>query len=321
MNAKVVICHYEHPRVDQEREILEAAGFEVLAHRVPTEDDISGLVADADALIVQHNKVGPRVIDAMRRCRIIVRYGVGYDNLDTEYAARKGILCCNVPDYCVDEVSDHALALILALTRGIVRYDRAKGDDDFNYPRAAPIRNSRDTVAGIIGLGRIGSSLARKLAPIGFRLIGTDPNVDAQAMGRLGVEKVELETLCAQAEVISLHCLLDARSRGLLGERQFAMMRPGTFLVNTARGPLVEESALVGALRAGRIAGAGLDVLETEPLRPDNPLLGLDSVILTPHAAWYSEKSIVELKRRAAHEVVRVLKGDKALNPVNSPTT
>ncbi len=318
-SKKVVICYYEHPHVEYEKEILKEAGFTFEEHKIETNQDISHLVADADALLVQHNKVGPKVVDSMKNCRIIVRYGVGYDNLDVKYAEKKGILCCNVPDYCIDEVSDHAIALLLNLARGITRYDRARSDEHFNFAVSRPVQNFRDMTVGIIGLGRIGKAAARKLGALGFKLLGVDPNVDDGTMYALGVKKTTLEEACHEADFITLHCILNEGTRHLFSSKEFGSMKKTACIINTARGPVIDEAALITALEEKKIAGAGLDVTEIEPIRHDNRLLKLDNVILTPHAAWYSEKSIIELKKRAAYEVVRVLKGEKPFNPVNNP--
>jgi D-3-phosphoglycerate dehydrogenase len=319
IQKKVVICYYEHPHVDYEKEILKDAGLGCEEYRIETNEDISDLVGDADALLVQHNTVGPKVIDNMKKCKIIVRYGIGYDNLDVKYAEGKGIYCCNVPDYCIDEVSDHAISLLLNLARGISRYDRAKKSEAFSFAISRPIHNFRDLTVGIVGVGRIGKATARKLGAFGFRLLGTDPHVNKETMEALGIEKNGFEEICRRSDFITLHCMLNDETRHMFGFRQFDMMKSTAFIINTSRGPVIDEGKLIKALQEKKIAGAGLDVFEIEPIQPENGLLQLDNVLLTPHAAWYSEKSIIELKKKAALEAVRVLKGETPLNPVNAP--
>ncbi|MDQ7842227.1 MAG: C-terminal binding protein [Armatimonadota bacterium] len=306
---KVVVTDYVFPSLDIEREVLGAIGAELVALQASREAELVPAVGDADGLLVCYAPVTRRVIEAARRCRVIARYGIGLDNVDLAAAAERGIVVTNVPDYCVDEVSDHALALLLACARRIVDlHDRVRSGR-WDARDAVPIHRLRGQVLGLVGLGKIPRALAAKAQALGLEVIAADPYVDAETMKRLGVRKVELAELLAESDFVSVHAPLLPETRGLIGEDALRRMKPTAYLINTARGPIVDEQALARALREGWIAGAALDVLATEPPGPDHPLRGLDRVVLTPHVAFYSEESLQELQRKAAEEVARVLTG------------
>jgi D-3-phosphoglycerate dehydrogenase len=315
----VVITDHVFASLAIEEELLGAIGASIETLQAASEAELLDAVAGADALLVCYAPVTRRVIERMERCRIIARYGIGVDNVDLEAASAKGIAVTNVPDYCVDEVSDHALALVLATARkismlsGRVRAGRWEAKD------AVPIRRLRGQVLGLVGFGRIPRRLAEKAAPLGLVLLAFDPYVAAEDMRAQGVRKVELDTLLSESDFVSVHAPLVPQTRGLIGEPQLRAMKRSAFLINTARGPLVAESALTRALEEGWIAGAALDVLEHEPPGREHPLRRLENVILTPHVAFYSEESVRELQRKAAEEVVRALSGQAPRSLVNTP--
>ncbi|MBI4536710.1 MAG: C-terminal binding protein [candidate division NC10 bacterium] len=309
-----IITDCNHGSVEPEVEILQAAGVEVRSYQALTEDDAIRVAAAADAILTQYARITARVLDALPRCRVIVRYGVGVDTIDLEAAAARGIIVANVPDYCIEEVSDHALTLLFGLWRGTVLYDRAVRQGVWNAEMKQPMFRLAGRVLGILGGGRIGTRLAQKALGVGMAVIGYDPYVSAWPAG---VRAVNLETLLRESDAVSIHCPLCAETQHLMGEAQFRLMKPTALVVNTARGGVIDTAALVRALREGWIGGAALDALEEEPIAPDSPLLALPNVLLTPHMAWYSRDSTVDLKRRTAEAALAVLRGGRPSSVAN----
>lgn len=301
----ILITDCDHPTTEIERAIVERAGFrlEVASCRTAAEVIAAGLASAAIGLIVQYAPITADVLRALPACRVVGRYGVGLDTIDLAAAAALGIRVVNVPDYCTDEVADHALGLILALTRGIVPLDRGVQAGTWDFRLAGLVRRPSSQQVGVVGLGRIGAALARRAQALGYAVVGTDP----QGPRNSGVRTVELDELLATSDVVSIHAPLDSTTRHLIDARTLALMRPTAILVNTSRGGLVDHDALVEALLGGRLAGAGLDVLEREPIPADDPLIGLPNVVLTPHAAFYSEESLVEMKRKVSERVLASL--------------
>jgi D-3-phosphoglycerate dehydrogenase len=291
-----------------DEDVLREAAITVVRLQATTEDDvIAGLSQiPADALIVQWATVTAAVLDAAPRCRFVSRLGIGYDMIDVEAATRRGIAVANTPDYCVDEVATHTLAMAMWLVRGLGRLDAAVRAGQWSaaaaYPAAA---RPADTVIGVVGLGRIGSLVAAQAKVLGFQVIGHDP----YAAPGGGVPLTSLEDLLRSSHLVTLHAPLTAETRHLIRADTIELMRPGALLVNTCRGGLIDEDAVAAALRAGRLAGAALDVFETEPLPAASPLRSLPSVLLSPHAAWYSPASLAALPVQAAQQVVDFLAG------------
>lgn len=305
----VVVTDSVFPSLDIERSVLGAVGAHLMTLQATREDELLEAVEDADGLLVCYAPVTQRVIERASRCRVIARYGIGVDNVDLQAAAARGIVVTNVPDYCIEEVSDHALALILACARRVVHLDRLVHTGRWDPKDALPIRRLQGQVLGLVGFGKIPRRVAAKAAGVGLLPVTFDPFVDAATCAAHGAKKVDLSTLLTEADFVSVHAPLTAQTRGLIGDAQLRRMKPTAFLINTARGPVVREAALVKALQAGWIAGAALDVVETEPLPPTHPLMTLPQVLLTPHVAFYSQESMQELQRKAAEEVARVLTG------------
>lgn len=301
----ILITDCDHPSTEIERAMVEAAGFglEVADCRTAADVIAAGTTSAAAGLIVQYAPITGEVLRALPACRVVGRYGVGLDTIDLETAASLDIRVVNVPDYCTDEVADHALGLILALTRGIVPLDRGVQAGILDFRLAGRVRRPSSQQVGVVGLGRIGSAFARRARALGYTVVGSDP-LGPRASD---VEVVELDDLLATSDIVSIHAPLDASTRHLIDARTLALMRPTAILVNTSRGGLVDHDALVDALRSGRLAGAALDVLEHEPIPADDPLIGLPNVVLTPHAAFYSEESLVEMKQKVTQRVLALL--------------
>jgi len=273
---------------------------------------------DADALIISSSPVTRRVMESLEGLKAVMRTGVGYDVIDVAAATELGVVVINVPDIWIREVANHALALLLAWNRKIVTLDREvhAGVWGSRVPGAVTGSLHGETV-GIVGLGNIGSAFARRIAALETRVIACDPYVDEARFKTLGVERVTLDELAARADYVSVHALLNAETRGLLNEKFFRRMKPTACLVNTSRGPVVDEAALARALQEGRLAGAALDVFEEEPLAADSPLRRMDNVILTPHAAYFSSPAVAQVPKRCGEEIARVLLKERPLNVVN----
>jgi len=273
---------------------------------------------DADALIISSSPVTRRVMESLEGLKAVMRTGVGYDVIDVAAATELGVVVINVPDIWIREVANHALALLLAWNRRIVTLDREvhAGVWGSRVPGAVTGSLHGETV-GIVGLGNIGSAFARRIAALETRVIACDPYVDEARFKTLGVERVTLDELAARADYVSVHALLNAETRGLLDEKFFRRMKPTACLVNTSRGPVVDEAALTRALQEGRLAGAALDVFEEEPLAANSPLRRMDNVILTPHAAYFSSPAVAQVPRRCGEEIARVLLKERPLNVVN----
>ena len=310
------ITDCDHPSVEIEQNVIRNASAQMVLHECKTEEEVILHCADADGLLNQYAPLTRNVLGKLPRCKVIVRYGVGVNNVDVQAATDYGIQICNVPDYGVDEVSDHALALMYTLTRKTLLLGNAirKGEWDFSISR--PILRLRGQTVGVVGLGRIGSAFAKKAHGAGFHVIGYDHrNIREDSLSF--VERVTFEDLLERSDIISIHCPLTDETKNLFSTKELQAMKSSAYLINTARGSIIDEAALDQALAEGWIAGAALDVMELEPPKPDNPLLKHENSIITPHVAWYSEQAFDELKRKAAEEAVRVLSGEKPHYPVN----
>jgi D-3-phosphoglycerate dehydrogenase / 2-oxoglutarate reductase len=283
-----------------------------------SEDEVIARTRDADALVVVYSPITRGVLSALEGLKVVVRTGVGYDVIDVPAATELGVIIVNIPDLWVREVANHALALLLAWNRKIVTLDRQvhAGVWGGGVPGAHTGALHGETV-GIVGLGNIGSAFARRVAALETKVIACDPYVDDARFAALGVERVTLEALAERADYVSVHALLNAETRHLIGESFFRRMKPTAILINTSRGPVVDEQALTRALESKRLAGAALDVWEDEPVVADNPLLSMDNVIATSHAAYFSSAAVAQVPRRCGEEAARVLTGKRPLNVVN----
>jgi D-3-phosphoglycerate dehydrogenase len=303
----------------EEKAVLAEIGAELVVNDYINEGEAIAGLAGADGVLVNMFPMTRKVIEALGRCRVLSRYGVGFDNVDVAAATAKGIWVARVPDYSIEDVSDQALALLLGCVRGVAYKDRGVRAGRWNMHKEVQTRRITGRTLGLVGYGAIARCLHRKTAGFGLaRVLAYDPYVDAAAIRKAGAEPVDLDTLLRDSDYVSVHVPLGPETRGMIGERQLGLMKPVAILVNTSRGPVVDERALVTALAAQRIAGAGLDVFETEPLDAVSPLRTLENVVLSDHAGWYSEESVPELKTKAARNVAAVLAGGKPAYPVNT---
>lgn len=311
MNSKfkVVITDHRFPNIDSEHQVLSEVGAEIIVSEAKNDEELIELVKDADGILNARLKINPKVIESMERCKVMVRYGIGVDTIDIESATKKGIMVCNVPDYCIDEVANHALTLILCLGRKIMLSSRQVLAGEWSIASLKPLKRFTEQTIGIVGFGRIGRNLANKAKHLGFKIIAFDPYVGENILAD-GVQMVSLEKLIRESDYISLHAPLVSENKGMIGKKQLDIMKKDAYLINVSRGPLIDESALIEALENKKIAGVGLDVLVNEPPRRDNPLLKLGNVLITPHSAWYSDEAITELQLKAAKTVAAVLSGD-----------
>ncbi|MFB5662305.1 C-terminal binding protein [Alteribacillus sp. HJP-4] len=306
---KVVITDYEFATLAPEEKVLAQADVEFVKAQCKTEEEVIEACRDADGIINQYAPISRAVIEKLENCKVISRYGVGVNTIDIDAATERGIIVANVTDYCMDEVSDHALALIMACSRKVTLLNNAVKSGNWDYKAGVPIFRLRGRTLGLVGFGKIPQTLAVKAQALGLKVIAHDPYVNKETARELNTEIVELDELCERSDFISVHAPLVESTRGMMSTRQFSLMKKEAFIVNTARGPVIDEKALIGALQEGEIAGAGLDVVEEEPISSDSPLLEMDQVILNPHVAWYSEESQLELKTKTAQNVTDVLKG------------
>ncbi|MBP1949775.1 C-terminal binding protein [Virgibacillus litoralis] len=306
---KVVITDNNYDTIAPEIELLESIGAEVVSAQCKTEKEVIQAAKDADGIISQYAPISRKVIEQLTNCKVVSRYGIGYDVIDVDAATEKGILVCNVTDYCIEEVSDHAFALLMASARKITEQDKAVRRGVWDYKVTAPIYRLSNQVLGLVGFGNIPQLLAKKAQAFGLRVIAHDPFIPVHTAEQLDVELVDLSTLCERSDFISVHAPLNEQTKGMIGKEQFKQMKEQAFLINTSRGPVVDEQALIEALSDNAITGAALDVLETEPIDFNDPLLSLENVILSAHIAWNSMEAELELKSKAAQNVADVLTG------------
>jgi D-3-phosphoglycerate dehydrogenase / 2-oxoglutarate reductase len=312
----VAVTDSVFPNLDLAGAVLAKIGAEVRLAKEPTPDAILEVARDADAVLTTFAQVTADTIQRLTRCRVIARFGIGVDNVDIPAATSAGIVVTRVPDYCLDEVSDHAMALLLALVRKIPSSNARTQAGRWEMRAEVPIHRLRGTVLGLVAFGQIPRLVATKARAFGIRVVTYDPYVSRQVAERAGVEQVEFDELLRISDYISIHTPLLPATHHLFNADVFRRMKPSAYLINTARGPIVDEAALADALDQGRLAGAALDVMEQEP-PSGSPLFGRDNVIVTPHTSFYSEESLVDLQTKAAEEVVRVLSGQAPRNPVN----
>jgi D-3-phosphoglycerate dehydrogenase len=318
MNPLVAIIDSVFDSYEEEKAVLAGLHARIDISNPGTTQELLAKVGRADAVLVNLHKIDNTVISGMQNCKVISRYGVGVDNVDLEAAAHKGIWVANVPDYCVEETADHALALLFACGHGIVFKDRLIRRGEWKLEKRFPLSRSSVCRLGIVGYGRIGRALHRKACALGLgQVLVCDPYVDAEAVAAMGGIKTDLRTLLGRADFISLHVPLTAETHHLLSEPEFSLMKPRVVLVNTSRGPVIDEPALTGALKSRPGMSAGLDVYEQEPLPQDSALRTLENVVLTDHTAYYSEQSLSELKSATAANVVETLTSGRPLHPVN----
>lgn len=317
MTTKVLITDYVWPSTDPEREVLEAAGIELIIAPDTSEETLSELAKDVDAIMFCFAQVTGKVLESASNCNIAARYGIGVDNVDIGRATELGIVVTNVPDYCMDEVTDHAIGMIIALNRRLVPHSNTVVKGCWNdVALDQPMHRTRGATLGIVGFGRIGRSLAAKASGFGMNILAYDPLIEI-GTDIDGASSVSLKDLLERSDFVSLHVPLLPSTQNMIGAEELAQMKQGSIIVNCARGGLIDEEALASSLASGHTAGAGLDVVEPTPPDPDSALLKQENVIITPHTAFFSQASTLELEQRTAQEVVRVLNGEQPENLIN----
>jgi D-3-phosphoglycerate dehydrogenase len=320
---KVVVADYDYGDVDIERTIVERAGMELVAAQCKSERDVIATARDADAILNQYAEIGAKAIAALPDLKVISRYGTGVDIVDVDAATRKGVQVTNAPnDWCADEVADHAVALLLSLIRKLPVYDRETRRGVWHWRSGQPIHRIRGSVLGLLSFGAIAQRVADRMSAFGAAVQAHDPFMTDTDIREAGALPVSFDALLTESDYLVIQAPLTDDTRGLFGENELRRMKPTAFLVNTARGPIVQDRALFRALSEGWIAGAGLDDLEEEPAKvsdwkPSSPLLRLDNLLVSPHAAYYSEESIRLVREIAAAEAVRVLRHQPPRYPVN----
>jgi D-3-phosphoglycerate dehydrogenase len=312
-NWKVVITDCDHGDIEEEKRIFGQMGAELSWLQLKTEEDLIRECKDAEGLLIQYAPLTRKVLGQLPRCKVLSRYGVGVDSIDLKAATDFGIIVANVPDYCVDEVAIQAVTLFMALIRKTVFFDQKVRAGHWDFTEGGPIHRIRGRTMGLVGCGKIGMEVARMASTLGMQVLAFDPYIQKAE----GIRLVDLDTLFKESDFISIHCPLNESTRHLIGEKAFHQMKKRPLIVNTSRGPIIDGTALIEALKGGLISGAGLDVLEKEPLDPQSPLLRMENVIFSPHMGFYSEESIRELNRRTAENVADVLLGKWPRSVVN----
>ena len=313
---KVLITDYGFPNLEPEMAVFNQAGIEVVTAQCKTEEEVIVAAQGCDALLVQWAPVRERVAAALPDCKLVVRYGIGVDNLDIPALKAHGKAVAYVPDYCIDEVADHAVALSLALARQLPQTHARTLSGTWKITPPAPMPAFRKMTFATLGYGRIARAILDRVRPFGFRLVAHDPYVDPTDMQAAGVMGMDLDSIFSEADILSLHAPLSDTTRHLVNMERLRSMKPTAIIINTARGPLIDTPALAQALHDGVIGGAGIDVYEKEPLEDDHPLRTAPNTILTSHTAWYSQESVPELQRSGALEVARGLTGQPLRNPL-----
>lgn len=317
-----VITDYCFTELDTEKKIVEAAGFQLRAGQGKTAEQLIELTRDADAVITQFAPISAQVIEAMQKAKVIVRYGIGYDNVDVEVARKRGIPLVNVPDYCIDEVADHTLAMMLSLTRQICLNAAVVREGGWKLAVApTQMQALRHMTVGIAGFGRIGREVVKRVAAFGARVLVFDPIVPADAVRALGAEPAKLEDLLKTSDLVSLHCPTTEATRKMINAKSLATMKRGALVVNLGRGGLVDGPALIDALQSGQIAGAALDVYDPEPMPADCPLRKMDNVLVHSHVASVSAVAVRKLRETVAEMAVKALRGEALPNVVNQVPT
>ncbi|MFH0795490.1 MAG: C-terminal binding protein [Candidatus Omnitrophota bacterium] len=314
---KVAVSDYVFPDLKPEEEILSPLGVEILSGQSRSVEELIALTKEADALLNCYFKpVGEEVFRASPRLKTVVRYGIGVDTIDIPAATRYGIMVANIPDYCLEEVSDHTISLIFALSRKIVLSDKKVKEGDYSLSYLKPIFKLQGKTIGFLGFGRIAQMVAKKLANFGLKFIFYDPYLKEDAVEK--TQKVSLQEILSSSDYLLVHTPETKETAHLLNRETLSLMKPTACLINTARGGIIDTPALIEMLQSGKLAGAGLDVMEgIPPINPDHLLCKMDNVILTPHSAWYSEDALRELQTKAAQEVARVLSGEKPRSLLN----
>ena len=314
----VVVTDSPFPSLDPAKKALEDANAEVIQAPSSSEEDIIKSAEYADAILVTYAKLNENILRSLKNCKAIGRFGIGVDNIDLKVAGELGISVNYVPDYCLDEVSDQAMAMIISMARKIPQSNKLVQSGRWEMPAVVPMYRLRGKTVGLIGFGNIPRLMTPKAQAFGFNVIAADPYAPKELFEKFNVESVTMDELYERSDFISVHAPLLPETKGLVNKESFKKMKKTAIIVNTARGPLIDESDLIEALDNKEIGGAGLDVVETEPLPEDSALIGRDNVILAPHTAFYSVEALEELQTKAASDVARVLNGEEPIYPIKA---
>lgn len=319
MTHTIVVTDYDFADLSIESSVLADVDVDVelRGEYARTPEEVIEAAEGADALLVQYADVTREVVEALPDLQAVGRYGIGVDSIDVEAAADHGVPVVNVPDYCVEEVPTHTLALLLACVRKVPSYDRAIKGGEWDWTAGKPIRRLTGATLGLVGFGKLPRRLVELVEGFDLDVLVYDPYVDADDIEAVGAEKVDLDTLLERSRYVSIHAPLTDETRNLIDTDALGRMREDAIVVNTARGPLIDVEALTEAIEAGEIAGAGLDVLPEEP--PSDPPLDHDAIVYTPHVAFYSEESEETMRRTVTEDVLGILRGEEPMNPVNDP--
>ena len=320
---KAVVTDYIEDDLDWEAGELAKAGIDFEVHQLKflPEEEVVEKIADADIVVVNMVKMPESVISKLQKCRLLIRHGIGYDNVDVEACTKHGIQFAYQPDYCKEDVAEHAIALLFACARKIVRsratLEESSASGQWDFSGLFPIYRLDGKTLGIIGVGRIGSRVLRKLKNFGFRILGSDPYLSEERKAELGLDFVDQETLLRESDFVTIHTPLTDETRHLINAQTLGLMKPTAYLINTSRGPMVDCEALAEALKTDQIAGAAIDVYDQEPPSPDFPLFGLENAILTPHIAWASEEAGWEIRESILQDILAAAEGRPARCVVN----
>ncbi|MVB12942.1 Glycerate dehydrogenase [Caprobacter fermentans] len=317
-NPKIIICDCDHKDVETERDVFKKSGFDFKWLHCKTEQEVIDQCQGAVCFLNQYAPMNETVFKAIPTLKMIVRYGVGVDNVDVPIATKYGVQVCNVPDYGTNEVADQALALMLSLVRKIHMIGNMTRKGIWDYQEAIPVKRLACSTVGIIGTGRIGVAFAKRVHTLGCKVIAYDVKYGQDGYSFpdfIGYKS--MDEVLAQADILSLHCALTEQSKEMMNDAAFAKMKEGSYFINVARGGLVDEQALVQALSSGKLAGAGLDVVAHEPLSKGSPIFEFSNVVVTPHMGWYSKESAEELNRKCAEETVRFMNDEPVHYPIN----
>lgn len=316
---KIIICDLDHKDIVPEMKVLDEAGYEYEWLKCQTQEEVIEKCNGATVLLNQYVKMDEKIFSNLPQVKCVVRYGVGVDNVNVEDATKYGVQICNVPDYGTREVADQALSHMMMLVRKLNISNKLIREGIWDYQYNIPVKRLSDTTVGVYGMGRIGTEFAKRVHALGCKVISYDINYGAQ--GRTFpdfAEFVSFDELLKKSDIISIHSPKDDTTYHAFSDKEFDKMKDSAYIINVSRGGIIDEDALCRALENNKIAGAGLDVVEREPLTKDCPLLKFDNFTISPHAAWYSEESAIELKRKVAEEAVRFMNGEKVHYPINN---
>ena len=317
--VKIIVTDYLEPDLEWEKEQLKKYPCRFFYYQLKDadEDTLISKIKDADILVVNMVKMTERVINTLERCKLIIRHGTGYDNLDIAACTRKGIIASYIPDYCIDEVAEHAIGLMMALAKKLMILDRSMHKIEWDYSCSIPVFTLKGKNLGIVGCGRIGSSVVRIMRGLQMNYLVYDPYLAAEKAKEYNIKLVDFESLLTESDIITIHAPLTDETTFMFDIPQFKKMKETAFIINTARGPIIKEKALVKALHSGWIAGAGIDVYQKEPPIIESTLVTFENVILTPHAAWYSVESAWTIREKILEDIIRFFNGQKPRFPIN----